>query len=313
MMRYNKLKQNNKHFHSFTGLTVQEFNNLIKDIREDWTKQRIERLNSNNPHRKRKLGGGRRKILSSLEDQLLIALVWAKVYPTYIFLEYLFSIDESTAFRTIQETIPLLQDRFALQGQKGVRKGNKRIGTIEELREIIPDLDEILGDTTEQKIPRPKKKQKRKKYHSGKKKSFTIKTQIATNKQGFILCTSRASPGRKHDYKLFKESSLPDIIPKGTKLYLDSGYQGVQKDYPDLDTVIPYKRTRNHRNLTRSEKIQNTKQRRIRVKVEHAISRLKKFKVLADIYRHSLQNYDLTFAFVVSIVNFRMLQRLQPV
>lgn len=140
-----------------------------------------------------------------------------------------------------------------------------------------------------------------------------MKTQLITNKQGIILYLPRARPGRKYDYKLFKESILPKIIPKEIPFYFDSGLQGVQKDFPDLNTKIPHKRTRNHKLLTRSEKIENHKQRKIRVKVEHCLSRLKKFKALADIYRHSLQNYDPTFRFIANVVNFRMFQRLQPV
>lgn len=305
-MRYKSIKQRPKHFLAFTGLTVEEFARLIAQINSDWISQRIERLNKNNPNRQRKIGGGRKKALNSLEDQLLLVLVWSKYYLGYLMLEYLFGIDESTVCRTIQETTILLQDKFILPER---RKG-KKITTIEELKKIIPDLDNFLTDATEQPIPRPKKKVKRKKYHSGKRKSFTIKTQITTNKRGLIVHISRASPGRKHDYKLFKESKLSKIIPHNTKVYLDSGYQGVQKDYPFLNSHIPHKRTRSHRKLTHSEKIQNHKQRKIRVKVEHTISQLKKFRVLSQTYRHSLRNYSQTFRFVANIVNFRMLQRL---
>lgn len=308
MMRYKNLQLHKKHFQSFTGLTVDEFKKLAADLRDDWLKQRIERLNKHNPDRQRKIGGGRKHSLENLEDQLLLTLIWARLYPTYLLLEYLFNIDESTVCRTIQTTTLLLQDKFILP-ERNRRKG-KRISTIEELKEIIPDLDVILGDATEQKIPRPLKKRKRQKHHSGKKKAFTVKTQIATNKQGMIVQVSKSIPGRKHDYKLFKESQLPQKIPKGVKLYLDSGYQGVNKDFPNLDAVIPFKRTRNHKELTRSEKIRNTKQRRIRVAVEHTIARLKKYQSLAQIYRHSLQNYGQTFRFIANIVNFRMLQRL---
>lgn len=125
-----------------------------------------------------------------------------------------------------------------------------------------------------------------------------------------IVHSTRASPGRKHDYKIFKESSLPDILPEDLPTYADSGYQGASKDYPNLNIIIPHKRTRSRKELTRSEKIQNTKQRKIRIKVEHTFSKLKKFRVLAETYRHSLQNYDTYFDFVANIVNFRMLQRL---
>lgn len=310
-MCYTSFKLRPKHFLSFTGLKVEEFDRLVADIRNEWIKQRLARLTENNPHRKRKLGGGRKQVLDTLEDQLLLTLLWTKLYSSYLLLEYLFGVDESTVFRIIRRTLLLLQDRFVFQDPR--KSGRKKITTLEELRKLIPDLDDILVDATEQPIPRPEKKRKRSQYHSGKKKRFTVKTQLATTRQGFIVHLSRASPGRQHDYKLFKASVLPKIIPKDSRLYGDSGYQGIQKDFSQLHSVIPSKRTRNHQELTRSEKIQNTKQRRIRVKIEHALSRLKKYRVLAETYRHSLQNYDQTFRFVANIVNFRMLQRLQAV
>jgi len=313
MMRYHTLHKRPKHFLAFTGLTIQEYDHLMSALRSDWVSQRIHRLTR--PDRKRKIGGGRKYAMPDLEDHLLLTLVWTKVYPSYLFLEYLFGIDESTISRVIGSIKPLLQDRFVLPDPRK-QKGRKRITTLEELNAFLPpdiDLDDILVDGTEQAIPRPEKKRKRTAHHSGKKKRFTVKTQIATTRKGLILHVSKPIPGRTHDYKLFKASILPQIIPKESRLYGDSGYQGIHKDFPLLHSVIPFKRTRNHKELTRSEKIRNTKQRKIRVAVEHALSRLKKYRALADIYRHSLHNYESTFRFVANVVNFRMLQRLQAV
>jgi len=308
-MRYNNLKQRPKHFLAFTGLTVAEFDKLVQDNRQDWQDQRIERLLKNNPKRKRKIGGGRKFALTTMEDQLLLTLILAKSYCSCLLLEYLFNIDASTVCRTVHTLMSLIKKDGKYIIDLGPRP-SKKITTIEELRKVMPDIDEILADCTEQRIPRPEKKAKRNKHHSGKKKAFTIKTQMVATKQGLIVNLGKPVLGRPHDYKIFKMSNLPKIIPNGTKVYLDSGYQGVQKDFPDLNTVIPYKRTRNGRPLTRSQKIQNKKQRKIRVAIEHTFSQLKKFQILHQTYRNSLQNYETTFGFVANIVNFRLLCRL---
>lgn len=311
-MRYHALGKRQRQFQSFTGLTVEEFDRLVALIRTDWILQRHERLEQHNPERKRKEGAGRKYALETLEDQLLLTLIWSRLYLVYLVLEYLFGIDESTASRTIKRIQPLLTDRFILPE----RLPTKKIRTIEELKKFLPpdiDLDDILVDGTEQAIPRPEKKRKRTAHHSGKKKRFTIKTQIAATRNGVIIHVSKPIPGRTHDYKLFKASILPKIVPKASRLYGDSGYQGIQKDFPDLLSHIPFKRTCSHTELTHSEKIRNTKQRRIRVRVEHTLSRLKKYRALADTYRHSLQNYENTFRFIANVVNFRMLQRMQAV
>lgn len=308
-MRYNNLKQRPKHFLAFTGLTVAEFDNLVRDNRQDWQEQRIQRLLKNNPKRKRKIGGGKKFALEAFEDQLLLTLILTKSYCSCLLLEYLFNIDASTVCRTSQVIMALIKKDGKYIISINPRQG-KKITTLEELRKVMPDIDEILADCTEQKIPRPKKKIKRNKHHSGKKKAFTIKTQLATNRQGLIVNIGKPTPGRQHDYKIFKTSGLPEIIPKHAKFYLDSGYQGAQKDFPDLNTVIPHKRTRNGEPLSISQRIQNKKQRRIRVTIEHTLSQLKKFQILQQTYRNSLQNYELAFGFAANIVNFRMLCRL---
>ncbi|MBU3999964.1 transposase [Patescibacteria group bacterium] len=204
-MRYNNLKQSPKHFLAFTGLTVAEFDNLIRDNRQDWQNQRIERLLKNNPKRKRKIGGGRKFALETFEDQLLLTLILTKSYCSCLLLEYLFNIDASTVCRTAQAIMTLIKKDGKYIISINPRQG-KKITTLDELRKVMPDIDEILADCTEQKIPRPQKKAKRNKHHSGKKKAFTIKTQLATTKQGLIVNIGKPIAGRQHDYKIFKSS-----------------------------------------------------------------------------------------------------------
>ena len=92
-------------------------------------------------------------------------------------------------------------------------------------------------------------------------------------------------------------------------MYGDSGYQGVNKDYPNANFKLPTKRTRAKKELTRSEKIMNTKQRKKRIYAEHGFAYLKKFKILSDIYRNSKEQYSAIFKSVAFLSNFRMLAR----
>ncbi len=306
-MRYISLRQRPACFRSFTSLTVPEFDQLVSLLRSDWQKQHRERLLKANPKRKRGLGGGRKQELETLEDQLLLTMVWLRLYVVYLILEYLFGIDESTVSRTIGRVLPLLRDKFTLPE----RLSRKKIRTIEELRALLPDidLDSILGDATEQPILRPKDGRKRRPFHSGKKRRFTAKTQIAVTNKGFIVHVSETRGGRTHDYTLFKKSNLPQNIPKGLPAYFDGGYQGIQKDFPDLLVHLPFKRTRSHSKLSRRETRWNKVQRKVRIKVENTIAQLKKFQILSQNFRHSLHNYNLIFRFVANILNFRMLSR----
>lgn len=302
-MRYHSLAQRPRHFHNFTGFKVDEFIKLAETVRNDWQEIRSSGFKQ---ERLRRLGGGSKPKLSQLEDRLLVYCVYAKLYLPYILMEYLFGVDESTVCRTVKEMTKLLGQKII------VRRGGKRISTLEELKEVFPDLDEVLVDATEQRINRPEKKRARKKYHSGKKKDFTLKEQIMATKKKIILHVADSSPGRIHDYKYFKTTRLGKWLEDNPqiKARMDLGYLGANKDYPNADIVLPVKRSRRKKRLTRSEKIMNTKKAKARITVENAIANLKKFRILADKYRNLKEHYSATFKSVCFLSNFRTLERL---
>lgn len=302
-MRYHSLAKRPRHFHNFTGFKVDEFIKMAEAVRNDW--QEIRRSGFKQ-ERLRKLGGGSKPKLSQLEDRLLVYCVYAKLYLPYILMEYLFGVDESTVCRTVKEMTKLLGRKII------VRRGGKRIGTLEELKEVFPDLDEVLVDATEQRINRPEKKRARKKYHSGKKKDFTLKEQIVATKKKIILHVADSSPGRVHDYKYFKTTRVGKWLENNPqiKARMDLGYLGANKDYPNADIVLPVKRNRRKKELTRSEKIMNTKKAKARMPAENTIANLKKFKILADKYRNLKEHYSATFKSVCFLSNFRTLERL---
>ncbi len=102
-------------------------------------------------------------------------------------------------------------------------------------------------DCTEQPIPRPKNKIRRKKlYYSGKKKKHTIKNLYMVNKNEIILYkTKQKQVGRKHDYKIYKKKNHP-VTPKEVESILDLGFLGVEKDYPEQKSVLSIKKKRNN-------------------------------------------------------------------
>ena len=69
--------------------------------------------------------------------------------------------------------------------------------TIDEVEEYFPGFKAFI-DSSEQEIPRPKNKRKRKSYYSGKKKKHTVKTQYMVNGEGTILHKTGHDRGRIH-------------------------------------------------------------------------------------------------------------------
>lgn len=302
MLTFDSLAKQPAHFHNFTGLTIAEARELAVLLEPDWQDQRAERVKTK---RQRKVGGGRKLELSEFRDRLLVFLVYAKLYPTYVFLEYLFGIDHSNIGRIIQEIEPVLSATIV------INRHHKRIRSLQDLKEAIPDLDEVIVDATEQRVNRPQKKQARKAHHSGKRKDFTVKEQIVGTKRKIVLHVSDPVPGRTHDYKLFHRSGVPHWLEKHPeiKARVDLGYQGANTDYPKADIVLPVKRSRRKHELTRSEKIRNTKKAKQRIWIENTIALLKKFKLLAGIYRNAKARYGGLFKAIVFLSNFRTLAR----
>ncbi len=91
---------------------------------------------------------------------------------------------------------------------------------------------------------------------------------------------------------------------------MDLGYQGANDDYPLADIVLPIKRTRAKKELTRSEKIMNTRKAKARIPVENNIANLKKFKILSNKYRNLKEHYSAIFKSVCFLSNFRTLERI---
>lgn len=308
-MKYSNLSKKPMLFSRYTGLSISEFNKLTKELEPLWQKAEAERLSRSN--RQRIIGGGRKYKLATFEDKLLLVLFFYKLYLTFDLLGSFFQdLDKSCVSRLIAKLEPTLQKKMNLSKIK--RERRKPISTLNELLILYPEIIEFIGDATEQEIPRPKDKRKRKEYYSGKKKRHTIKTQILIERnKGQILEVSQSVPGSIHDYKLFKESDLGERLPPDIPSYWDKGYQGFQKDYPNLKVFLPKKANRWHK-LNETERTNNQNLNKVRVKVEHAILKCKRFKILSQIYRHSLKDYQKRFKVVASLINFKIQENIKP-
>ena len=290
-------------FRSFTGLEVSEFDSLYERLRPDYEESERERLSR--PNRKREIGGGG-KFKLSLRDRLLMLLVYYRLYATFTLVGFLFDLNQGNVYRDIRYLEPLV--RRSVPIPKKVHKLTRRLRTIEEVEQFFPGFKAFI-DATEQEIPRPKNAKKRKTHYSGKKKRHTVKTQLSVNEKGLIVHKTNHARGRRHDYDIFKRSRPK--LPEGVRPGVDLGYDGIQKDFPELDAMIPFKR-RGGRNkkgnqLTPEQKLFNSALSKARVVVEHTISRVKKFNIFGQEFRNRLRHYDLMTDIVSGLINFRIM------
>lgn len=181
----------------------------------------------------------------------------------------------------------------------------RRLRTVQEVERYFPEFKAFV-DVTEQEIQRPKDKNKKRNYYSGKKKKHTVKTQYMVNKEGKILYKSNHhKKGRKHDYTVYKDEQPQ--TPSQVENVLDLGYLGCEKDFPTVKYSLPIKKKRNTV-LTKEEKEYNKNHSSLRVIIEHTICRIKKFCIMGTKYRNKLKRYDHISDIVSGLVNYRIMK-----
>lgn len=290
-----------------TGVEVSEFDSIYSKVQTKYDEYESKRLAREN--RKRKVGAGHPFKLH-LQERLLMFLVYYRLYTTSALLGILFDLDQSNVLKDIHKLEPLVKEVLPIP--KKLHEKVKQLQTIEEITTMFPELKAFV-DATEQEIPRPKAKKKRKTHYSGKKKRHTVKTQLTVNVDGLIVHQTNHVKGSMHDYSLFKRSRphLPDnVLGEG-----DLGYLGVKKDYPQLNFAVPFKRKSPGRGkrgveaeeLPAEQKAFNNILARERVVSEHTNSRVKKFLIWGGEFRNRLKHYDVATEIVSGIVNFRIM------
>ncbi|PCJ38689.1 MAG: IS5/IS1182 family transposase [Alphaproteobacteria bacterium] len=254
-------------FFRLCGIRLEDFDDLLKRTYPLWLKNEHKRLS--HPNRKRAIGAGRKYELD-FPARLLMCLIYYRTYTTHVFLGLVFGVSSPTVCRVNRAMTYLLADHF--------RMPEREVRLSEEEKD---NLLYLMVDGTERPIPRSKKPGKRKKTYSGKKKKHTVVHQIITDNKKRILSVGPAQKGSRHDKRIFDESRVikpPDMMVLGDLGYLGTGFE------------IPIKKPKK-RELSKENKRYNRWHSGLRVGVEHAIGRMKKFRIFADIHRNNgLQN-----------------------
>jgi hypothetical protein len=142
---YHELIKDEKAFVRISGLKRALFEELYVRV---WEK--VEKRKQEHPMRKRG-----RKTEMSLENKLLLMLIYYREYHTCLSISKTFSISEAYASKLIHRMGRLVAEVLPLGGK----------GTIHHA-----DIKAVLIDASEQTIERPQRKQRA--YYSGKKNSY---------------------------------------------------------------------------------------------------------------------------------------------
>jgi hypothetical protein len=294
--RLEHLRQHPAVFRSLTGVPTGVFDNLAADVVPALDEAEFARRDR--PDRDRAVGAGHPFALGPA-DQLLLAVVWLRVYPTHAVLAYLFGVSESAARRTLGRVLPVL----AAAGKDTMRMpdpGTHARRNLPALLKETPGLA-VLVDTFEQPTNRPTRRQRA--YYSGKKKRHTLKSQVAVDEgSGRVVHVPPSVPGPTADLNLLKRSRLLGCLPKGVGVIGDKAYIGAAGLRPNVVCVTPRRKPRGKPCPPEDRRYNRAVSRR-RIGVEHTIRRLRVFQALTQVNRHGRTKHEHRVRAVAGLVN----------
>ena len=114
MLTYKQLSKKPKSFLSFTGVTRQQFDVILRDVKKQYRLTEKARLSQRK--RQRDIGAGRPFDLS-IQDQLVMLLVYYRMYLTYDLTGHLFGLDQSNVSRNIRYLEPAVKQSIPIPCQ----------------------------------------------------------------------------------------------------------------------------------------------------------------------------------------------------
>jgi hypothetical protein len=293
----------------FTGIPRRRLAKLIAELAGPWTAQQESRLRERRGHdRQRAEGAGPNHDLV-FTDRVIATLVVLRFQLPHAALGLLYRVDRATITRAVGEVRPLLAARgFAVPGKPGLR-----LRTLADVfAYAAAEGVELRIDATEVQVRRPKANRPgRRAFVSGKKKQNTMKPTVISDERGRLLWCGATRPGRMHDVTALRTEGIEDLLRRYPKVTakVDSGYQGLARDFPDQVSAPPKKPPKDADDTQRAEyNVARHAQSSQRICVEHAIAEPKQWRPLQ---RHigRREHFEDTMLAVAGLVSDRCVER----
>ena len=296
LFSYESAKKSEKIFLSMTSLTVQEFDKLSITFGECWNE--YKKINERDIKK-----GGRPPILATIKDKLFFILFYLKTYPLQEVIAFSFEMSQGEANELIHELSLVLKMTLQKIDFLPPRLSADILAKLEN-----EDSQDYVIDGTERPIVRPSNSSAQEIFFSGKKGRHTIKNMMISGVDDYqIKGLGATHEGKKHDKKICDEEQI--ALPENSICYADTAFIGYEIE--NVKIIIPKKKPRGGE-LTLDDKKENRLISSIRIAVEHVISGVKRCRIVKDIFRNTLDEYDdLVMELACGLHNFRTAERRQ--
>lgn len=250
-------------FLSLVGITINQFEELLLDVKKSWT-------------RKKRL----RK--TTWRSNLLMTLIFLRQYVNHRFLGWIFQIHQCTVSREIQEMLHSLHTLVV--NWIGVPPLDIRIKNSKLFKGAMLA---VIVDGTEQQISIPSEKNTEQFVFSGKKKKHTFTRLITVSPQGRIYALSPSHPGSFCDLNLIELYPIHKQLSEIEWVAADKGFRGCHNQH---NFILPFLEGDNP--LTTKQVEFNNSLASIRTVVENTISMVKKWKICSQTFRCKFSSLD---------------------
>jgi len=309
------LHEHPKMIKAFTGIPAKVFWQIVEIVAEvlpEVDRQRLERAD-----RKRGPGAGRR-CDQSVPIRVVAVLTYMRLHAPQIPIAMMYGMTQSDLSRDLRRIIPAIQEALPCPQVWQVLEEGQDLNDLEQLTLAELAQARVLVDATEQRVSRPSDKDTRKRYYSGKRKQFTLKTQMTADIAHYIHAITESVPGATHDKTLSDNVQTIAHLPDNCEVDADKGYQGLAKQVemitvtspktgkkqavPRLLVQTPAKKPKGDE-LTEDQRAYNSILNAIRVRVEHCIGWAKNWAILATRFRCAHSIYTNIFRTICGLVN----------
>lgn len=296
MSKYEKWLKNPGRFLSMTGYSIDDFHRLLPYFEQSHDRY----LKHYEMSGKRKKGLRRSVIYKSSPlprhvDRLCFILFYLKHNPVQEVLADLFDMEQGQTNEFVHGLNTVLGHALEVAGNMPAR-------TNESLQIALNnvEINELVHDGSEREIPRPQDSERQKENYSGKKKRHMVKNGFVATLFGFILFVSPTYAGSVHDKRIAEGYT----IPGGSILWQDTGYQGYAPH--GVEILQPEKKPKGSE-LDDEQKALNRDISRIRVRIEHFIGGVKRYRIVKDECRAYKNDFrDKIIGTCTGLYNFRI-------
>lgn len=313
MFTEESLSDNSALVKALTGLDADVFWTLIDEMEAEMPE--YERIRHERPDRQRAVGGGPHYD-QPLVIRVALVLTYLRLHIPQEAVAWLYGSSQPEVSRELRRLMPLITEVLpAPEVWKLITEALSEAEVLELSQ--LPD-GRVLLDATEQPVYRSQDNEVRKQYYSGKKKAFTLKTEIVTDGDHRIIAISEAVPGAMHDKTLSDQVNTLSHLPDECEVDADKGYQGLDKQVsvikvcnaqtgeeqqvPRLKVKLPFKKPKG-RELSEEQRVFNRQLAAVRVRVEHCIGWVKNWAIIATRFRCDHKIYTLVMQAVCGLVN----------